>query len=140
MITQLFGFISKVIRVNADTMAADKSRSEPQRVLLRIHAVNNFIRIDFHLIKHHGELVHESDINVALTVLDHLDRLCRFDRRNRICSDLNIKIIDIFDLFKRFFIHAGNDLTNVFQTMDLITGIDTFGRTSDLEIKPAFQP
>ena len=137
MVAQLFGFIGEVIGVHADAVATHQSRPEPKRIPLGVHAVHDLVGVDVHPVKHHRQLVHKSDVDVALAVLHDLDGLCRPDVRHGIGPHLDDNIVDMLDFFQRLFVHTGNDFPDVFQPMGLITGVDALRAVADLEIGAA---
>ncbi len=120
-------------------MAADKPGLEAQRVPLGVHAGNDLVRIDTHAVENDRQLVHKSDVDVALAVFNHLDGLCGPDGRDRIGPRCDDKIINVRDGLTGFGVHAGNDLSDVFERMDLVARIDALRRIPDPEIHTAFQ-
>ena len=89
VIAQLLCLISKVVWVNTNAVAANQTRTESQSIPLSVHPIDNFVSVNAHTIKHHRQLIHESDINITLTVLNNLYRFGRLDVRNRICTNFN---------------------------------------------------
>ena len=139
MITKFFGFISKVVRVNTNTVTADKSRAETKCVPLSIHALNNFVCVDTHAVKYHSKLVHKSNVYITLAVLDNLNRFCGLDIGYRICTNLDNKVIDSFNFFKSFGIATRNNFLDVFKSVNLVSGVNSFGRITNLKINTALQ-
>ena len=124
VIPELFRFVCKIIRINADAMTADKSGAEAERIPLRIHSVNDLVCVDAHTVEYHGKLIHKRNIYISLAVLNDLDRLGGLDGRYRICSDLYHDIIYLFDDIERFLIHTRNDLAYILEAMNLVAGMN----------------
>lgn len=139
VIAELLGLVSKVIGIDADTMAADETGAETERVPLGVHALDDLSGVDAHAVKDHGKLVHEGNIDIALAVLDHLDRLGGLDGGNRVGADLNDNIVNVLDLLERLSVHAGDDLLDVLQTVHLVAGVDALGGVAHLEVHAALE-
>ena len=139
MIAQLLGLIGEVVGVNTNAVAAYQTGTEAQSIPLGIHAVHHFVGIDAHAVKHHGQLIHEGNVDVPLAVLHYLDGLGSFDGGNGVSTHLDDLIIDMLDLVQGICIHTGDDLADVLQTMHLIAGVDTLGRVAHLEVHTALQ-
>ena len=76
MKAQLFRLINKVVRINADAVTSYKAGSEAESIPLCIHPINYFVGIDPHSIKDHCQLIHESNVDVSLTVFNYLHCFC----------------------------------------------------------------
>ena len=98
VISQLLCCIGQVIGIHANAVAAHKARTESQRIPLRIHTRQDLICIDLHLIADHGDLIHKCDIDIPLTVLNHLYCLSGFNGRYREGTGFNDDIVYFLDL------------------------------------------
>src|SRR5512147_242202 len=65
-----FGFVRQIIGIDADAVAADKTGAEGLEVPLGAGRLKYLARLKAELLEQHGELVDESDVHVALNVLD----------------------------------------------------------------------
>ena len=133
IIAEILRLIDEVVRIDADAVTADESRTEAQRIPLRIHRIRHSRSVDVHAVKDESELVHKGDVDVALRVLRDLRRL-RHANRRRTMQRLDDRAVNSGDRFKRLFVHARNDLDDVLQAMHLVAGIDALGRIADLEL------
>lgn len=68
------GFIDEVVRIDADTVATNQARREIQGVPLGIHGLDDFFRVDIHMVESAGYFIHESNIDVTLGIFDELGR------------------------------------------------------------------
>ena len=139
MISKLFCLIGKIIGIHTDAMPTYQSRTEPECIPFRIHAIHHFVGVNAHAVKYHSQFVHKGDVDIALTVFHNLNSFCSFDAGHRVGAYFNHKIINLLNDFQRFFIHTRNDFANVFQSMHFIARIDTFRRIAYLKVHPAFQ-
>ena len=78
MVAQFFSFISKVIRVNPNAMAAHKARTKTKGIPLRIHTVHHLIGINTHTVKYHSKFIHKSNIYITLAIFYNFNCFCCF--------------------------------------------------------------
>ena len=127
MVSQLFGLVGKVVRIDADAVSSHQPRTEAEGVPLGVHAVNDLIGVNIHAVEYHCQLVHERNIDVALAVLNHLYSLRRSDIGDGVGSGINHKLVHIPDLLQGFPVTARNDFADCFQPVDLISRVDALG-------------
>jgi hypothetical protein len=96
-------------------VTADQTGAEAQRVPLGVHSVNDLVGVDVHFIKRHRQLIHKCDVNIALAVLDDLNRLGSSEVAYRVGANLNNYVVDRLDGVKRFFVTTGNYFGDVFE-------------------------
>ena len=139
MIAQSLGGIGEIVGVHADAVAAHQARLKAQGVPLGVHARQDLIGVDAHAVTDHGHLVHEGDIDIPLTVLHHLHGLGSFDGGHGEGADLDDDVVHLFNFPGGLLIHAGDDLTDVGEGMDPVTGVDALGAIADLPIHTALE-
>ena len=108
-------------------MSSNESRSESKCIPFCIHSCKHFISIDLEFVADDGNLVHECDVDISLTVLNNLYRLSRLDVGYEERARLDDDVINLLYLLCRFLIHSGNDLANIRQCMYPVSRIDTLG-------------
>jgi hypothetical protein len=81
MIARLLRAEGQVIGVDADAVAADEARGEIDEIPFGRSRRKYLARVDVELVEDGGELIHESDVEIALRILDHLGRFRDFYRR-----------------------------------------------------------
>ena len=96
-------------------MSTNKTWTKTKSIPLGIHTVDNLVGINAHTVKHHSKLIHKGNVNVTLAVFHNLNSFCSLDIRNRICTNLDYKIVNRLDFFKSFRIATRNDFLNVFK-------------------------
>lgn len=99
VITNLLRLVRQVVRVHANAVASHKTGAEGQKVPFGASSLQHFERVNAQLVKDEAELVHESDIDVTLGVLNHLGCLGHFDATGFMGAggdDLLIKLVHLF--------------------------------------------
>ena len=139
MIAQLFCFISKIIGIYADTVSPYQSRLEFQEIPFGSCSLQDRLGIDSHLMEDDGKLVHKSNVNIPLAVLNDLGSLCHLDGLCTMDACSHYQRVDIGHFIQCLCIHTGYDLHDGFQTMYLITGIDALRGIADFKVHTAFQ-
>ena len=134
MIPKRFCLIGQIIRIYADTVSSDKSRSKFQEIPFGSCRLQYRLGIDAHLIKDHGQFIHKSNIDISLAVLNYLGSLCHLDRLCTVYPGFHNQFINLRYGIQCFFIHAGYNLRNGFKAVNLISRINTLRGISDLKI------
>ena len=67
--------VREVIRIDADAMAADKTRAKGEKIPLRAGRLQHRFGVDAHAVEDHRQFVDQRDIEIALGVFDHLGGL-----------------------------------------------------------------
>jgi hypothetical protein len=81
VVTNLLRFERQVVRIDPDAMAAHQSRIKILEIPFCSRRRQNIPRINIELLEDRRQLVHESNIEIALGILDHFSSLGDFDRR-----------------------------------------------------------
>ena len=139
MIPELLRLISQIIGVNADTVAAHKSRHKRQEVPLGARRFQHGLRVNPHLVKYDGKFIHKRDIDISLAVLDDFCRLRHFDGFRAVNPRLHHQFVDFRHGVERLLVHAGHDFRDRLQSMYFVARIDPLGGVPDLEIHAACQ-
>ena len=84
-----------------------------------------------------GKLIHKGDIDIALGILDDLRRFRHLDGFRAVDTRVDHQFIDLRHDVQGLRIHAGNDLGDGLQPVDLVSGIDALRRIPDLEVDAA---
>ena len=87
----------------------------------------------------HRELVHKSDVEISLHVLDDLSGFSNPNIRCLMNPRLYDQPVDSGQQFPRLTILAGDDLFHIFQSVLGIAGVDPFRGVADLEIDAGLQ-
>ena len=140
VIAEFLCFVGEVVGVYADAVAADESGSEAEGVPFGVHAVDDFVGVDVHAVKDHGEFVHEGDVDIALAVLDDFDCLGGAEVGDGVGPDFDDEVVDGLDGLQGFLVDAGDDLVDVLEAVDSVAGVDSLGAVADLEVGAAFEP
>src|SRR6266540_1602227 len=69
-VADLFGLVREVIRIDADAVSADQAWTKLEEVPLRACSFEHFHGIDSEAAENDCEFVHQSDVEIALRVLD----------------------------------------------------------------------
>ena len=85
------------------------------------------------------KFVHQRDVEVALSVLDHLGRLGDLDRRRTVDPRLDHRAVDGRDPVSGRLVLAGDDLDDLLKPVLAVAGIDAFRRIAEGEIAPAHE-
>ncbi len=80
LVAELLCLHRQVVGIDADAVTADEARRELEEVPLRCSSGQHVTRADAHAIEDQRELVHQSDVEIALRVLDDLCCLSDLDR------------------------------------------------------------
>jgi hypothetical protein len=132
-------FCGEVIRIDSDAVAADQAGEELQKIPFRSGCVENIPRADVHAVEDQRQFVHQSDVHVALGVLDDFRRFSDFDGCRAINPGRHHRAVDASDKFERRRVFAGDDLDDFFEGMLFVARIDAFGRIAEFEIDAPFQ-
>src|SRR5439155_17947622 len=81
MVARLLRSKRQVIGIDTNAVATDEARCEIDEIPFCRSRRKHVAGIDVELVEDRGKLVHESDVEVALCVLDHLGRFRDFYRR-----------------------------------------------------------
>ena len=139
VITEFFCLICKIVWVNANAVTANKTGTETKSIPFGIHTINNFVGINIHLVKSHCKLVHKCNIDVTLAVLNNFNSFCCSQVAHRVSTNFYNDIIYRFNGLESFFVTTRYNLGDVFKSMYFVSGIDSFGRISDLKIHATLQ-
>ena len=116
--------MGQVVGIDADAVAADKTRCEFEEVPLCSGRVQDVVRVDTHAVKNDRQLVDQSDVQVALGVLDDLGGFGNFDGGGFVHAAGHDRSIDRRNDVEGFGILAGDDLQDLGKRVLVIPGID----------------
>lgn len=104
-----------------------------------IHARENLLGINTHAVADYSDFIHESDVDIALAILNNLHRLSRLDISNLESPGLYDDIVDLLDFGGRLFIHIRYDLGDACERMNTVTRIGALWAVFNLEVDTTFQ-
>lgn len=131
--TDLLGLVGQVIGVDADAVAANKSRLERQEVSLGARCFEHVTGVQPQAREQHGQLVDQGNVYVALGVLDHLGRFGYLDTRCLVGAggyDGSVQVVDVVGHFRS---GACGDLLDRRQAVGLVARVDPFRGVPDEE-------
>lgn len=131
--------LGEIVGVYSDAVAADKSGLERKEVPFRRGGLEDIGGVDAHEGEDLRELVDESDIDVALRVLDDLGGLGDLDRRGEMGSGRYDARIYPVDIFANLRCRAGGHLADLLHGVELVARIDALGRIAGEEVGVEFQ-
>src|SRR5690606_20628622 len=134
VIADFLGAVSEIIWVHADAMAADEAGGERKKVPLCGGGAENVLCIQAELMKDDGELVHQSDVEVSLGILDDFGRLCDLDRGRAMGPRRDYRCIKSVDSFSCLWRRATRHFRNHREPMGLVARVDTLWAVTDKEI------
>ncbi len=134
VVTQLLGFVRQVIRVHANTVAADHARPERQKVPLAACGLEHLQRVDADALEDDGELIDKGDIQVTLAVFYYLCGFGHFDATGfpgTCFDDAVVKSIDFVGHFGRA---ATGDFLYGGEGVDFVTWVDALGAVAAVKV------
>src|SRR6266700_1740274 len=134
MIARLLRSKRQVIRVDANAVAADEARRETDEIPFGRSRRKHVAGVDVELVEDRGKLVHESDVEGALCVLDRLGRFRDFYGRCLVQAGRYDGAIHRSDDLESTCILTSHHLCNCLEPMSPITRIDPLGRIAHGEI------
>lgn len=129
-----FSTLGEIVGIHTYAMATNKTGTEGEEVPLGASSFKYVEGVDAHLVENLGELVNESDVDVALGVLNDLGGLSDLNGRSEVCTGGDDGGIDLIDIFADFRGGARSDFFDVLHGVLLVTGIDALGRIAAIEI------
>ena len=126
VVTQAFGLVGKIVRIDADAMASDQSRAEGEKIPLRSCRFKDFEGVYSQALKNDGQLVHEGNVDVPLGIFNDLGRFRHFNGGGFIDSRLDDLSIDSLEELHCVPVGAGDDFNDALQGVDLVAGVDPF--------------
>ena len=81
MVAGLLRAIGEIIGIDPDTVSADQAWGEIEEIPFGGGRRKHVLRVDVERVEDGRKLVHESDVEIALRVLDHLGCLRDLNRR-----------------------------------------------------------
>ena len=115
LVAELLRLRRQVVWVDADAVAADQARREPEEVPLRAGGREHVRGADAHAIEDQRELVHQRDVEIALRVLDDLRRLGDLDARRPVHARLDDGAVGCRDALERGGVLAAHDLRDLLE-------------------------
>ena len=126
LIPGLLRTVGQVIRIDPDAVAADQPRSEPIKIPFGAGGGEHIAGIDAEAIEQGRKLVHESDVEVALRILDDFCGFRDLDRRRAMDAGFDHRAICLGDDLQRSFVLSGHHFGDSFEAVLLIAWIDPF--------------
>ncbi|KAF5029995.1 hypothetical protein DSECCO2_642770 [anaerobic digester metagenome] len=102
MIFIFLSFVYKIIRVDPDTMSAHKARLEFQKVPFCSGCFKHIQRVDSHAAKNDRQLIHQSDVDVTLSILNDFGGFGHFNTWCTMYAGFDHKFIYFCNFFKHF--------------------------------------
>lgn len=118
--------MGQIIRIDADTMPSDQSRFKLEKIPLRSRCFQYLIGVDPDQVEDLGQFVDEGDVQVALTVFNHLSRFRNLDRTCPVSAVFQNRTVERVDFFRSFRRRTGSDLADLAQRMFPVAGVDPF--------------
>ena len=134
------GALGKVIGVNTDAVTSDESGTEGEEVPLGAGGLKDIEGVDAHLVEDLAQLIDESDIDIALAVLNNLGCLSDLDCRSEVGAGSDDAAIDLIDILAYLRSGARGDLLDVLHGVLLVTRIDTLRAVASVEINIHLHP
>ncbi len=127
MVAKALSLECQVVRVDADAMAADETRAERYKIPFGASCLEHRQCIYALQIENQGEFVHQSDVQVALSVLDHLGCFSGFYSRCDVNSGRDDCTINLGHQGGGFGGVSGDHLRDLLNCMFLVSRVDPFG-------------
>ena len=140
VIAQFFGLGGQVIRVDTDAVTADQARLVRQKVPLGAGGSQHILGANAHAVEDQSQLVHQGNVQVALSVLDHFGGFGHLDRLGAVDASLDDRAIEVSQRIQRGFIFARHHFDDFGQGVQLVAGVDPLWRVAQFEIHPLRQP
>ena len=134
VVAQPFRALSEVVRVHRNAMPAHEAGVELDEIPLRAGGLEHVLRVYPHERENLGELVDESDVDVALRILDDLRGLGDLDGRRLVRAVHQHGAVHAIDDFRDLRSGAGGDLHDLLDRVLLVAGVDAFGAVASEEI------
>ncbi len=125
VVTQLFGFVRQVIRVHANTVAANHAGPEGQEIPLAACGFKHFKGIDADALEDDGELIDEGDVQVALAVFNHFCGFGHFDAAGFPCAGFDNAVVQGINFVGHFGRATACDFADSGEGVDLIARVDS---------------
>lgn len=140
MITDLLRLMRQIIGINADAMSAHKARTEREEIPFCPRGLENGFCVDSHSVKENSQFVNKRDINIPLSVFNHLCRFGHFDRGSEMCSRCDNGTVNGVDSNRHLWSRPGRNLFYMLNGMLFISRIDSFGGVSTEKVNIESQP
>ena len=140
MIAYRLRLVRKIVRIDADAVAADEARPERQKIPLGAGCSEHGFSVDAHSVEDNCQFIDESNVEVALGVLDNLGGLCNFDAGCLMRpgdDDLLVELVNEIGGFRR---GARSDLLDIPDPMLFIAGVNALGTIPGIEVQVELKP
>src|SRR6185503_17475987 len=128
------GFMSQVIRVHADAVSTDQTRTKWQEIPFCAGSLQYVERVDSHSIKQYRQLVHQRYVEVALGVLDNLCGLRHSNARSPEDSGRDDALIKVGNFVERFWIVARHHFKYSGERVLFVSWIYALRRVANMKI------
>ena len=128
------GALSEVIRIHTDAVTTYEAGTEGKEIPLGPSCFEDIEGINAHLGEDLAQFVHESDVDVTLTVLNDLSSFGNLDSRSKVGSSCDDGGIDFVNILANLWSGTGSDFLDMFYGMLLIARVDAFRRVTAIEV------
>ena len=125
----------QIIGIDADAVTSHQSWREFNEIPLRRSSLDDIVGINAHDVKHPGQLVHKGYVHVTLRVLNNLGSLGHLDAGCLVCSVDQYRVVHAVYQVCNLWSRTRSDLPDFLDSMQFVTGIDTFRRIAGKEIR-----
>src|SRR5215207_977807 len=134
-----FGAVGQIIGVDSDAMSPDQTGLKREKIPFCARSRQHVAGIKTKRMKDLRELVHKSNVNISLRVLDNLGGFSNSDRGRLIDTGGDDGAIDIGNDPECLGILRGYHLLDRLEPVFPIPRIDTLRRISDVEVDTRFE-
>ena len=126
--------LRQIIRVNANAVTTHQTGTEGQEVPLGASSLQHVKGVDAHSVEDLAQLVDESDVDVALAVLDDLGSFGNFHGRSKMSASTDDRTVDLVDILANLGGGARGDFLDMLDSVLLVTGVDALGAVASEEV------
>jgi len=134
VVADFLRLVREVIGINPDAVAADQAGTKGQEVPLAAGGFEDFESVYAEAMEYQREFIHQSDVEVALGVLNDLCRFGYLDGTGLVRAGGDDAAIQGIDKVGDFRSRAGGDLLDGGQAVLLVAGVDALGAVAGKEI------
>src|SRR6266446_1749416 len=140
MVPGPFGEMGEVIRVDSNAVPSHQTWREWHEVPLGSSGGEYVHRVKVEHVTNRGQLIHKSNIEIALRVLDNLGSLGDLDRWRPVDLGFHHRTVDRGDHIQSATILSCHDFPDRFKAMLLVAWINALWRIADREVVSGKQP
>ena len=125
--------VRQIVGVDTNTVASNQTRPKREKIPFGACCLQNIKRINTQAVKNHRQFIHERNIKISLCVFNNLGRFSNFNRCRSMRARCHYLAIEPGYFIKRFRCIPGNHFDDCFQTMLLVSRINTLGRVANIK-------